>query len=239
MFYYAPWCSESQYARESYEHISRLYYKEVHFAAINCWQPGGECRLQYAKVRSWPVLMAYLPNGVATQYHGPWTKSALSRFVKSLLTPVKRFINPEDLLKATIGSDSVVVAFIDVKRNARSYRNYYTSSLLWLERDPFQEITFGVVTGDSARSFGVERIPTIRMYLWNETIEYNGNWSHSDINKWVVDHMQQVSLWLAPPGTKSTNLAPYLKQGPVLILFTPRNFYSGNIDAYDMVSIIR
>jgi len=46
---------------------------------------------------------------------------------------------------------------------------------------------------------------------------------------------QQVSLWLAPPGTKSNSLAPYLKSGPVLLLFTPRNLYLEHVDAYEMV----
>lgn len=52
VLFYAPWCAESQHARHSYEFVARLFYREVHFAAINCWHPGGECRHQYGKVRT-------------------------------------------------------------------------------------------------------------------------------------------------------------------------------------------
>lgn len=50
VLFYAPWCAESQHARVSYEHVARLFAKEAEFSAINCWQPGGECRGHYTKV---------------------------------------------------------------------------------------------------------------------------------------------------------------------------------------------
>lgn len=59
VFYYAPWSSESQHARSAYEHVSRLFFKEAYFSAINCWQPNSECRIQYSKITTWPILMAY------------------------------------------------------------------------------------------------------------------------------------------------------------------------------------
>jgi hypothetical protein len=67
--------------------------------------------------------------------------------------------------------------------------------------------------------------------------EYHGNstWRQDDLIKWVSENVHQVSLWLSPTGTKSTALAPYLKQGPVLLFFTPRNFYTDSSDAYEMV----
>lgn len=237
VFYYAPWCAQSQHARHVYENAAQYYYRDVHFGAINCWQPGGECRMQYAKVQSWPVLMAYFPNGLAVQYHGAWTNSGVIRFIRSLLSPVQRFTTPDNLLAATVGCDAVVVAYVNVDTHKSQYLNFFKTTVRWLERDPYQEISFGVVTGESAILFGVTELPTIRMYLWNETIEYTGNssWTQVAINSWIVEHIQQVSLWLAPPGTKSTSLAPYLKQGPVLLLFTHRNLYSDSIDAYNMI----
>jgi hypothetical protein len=41
------------------------------------------------------------------------------------------------------------------------------------------------VTGETSLAFGVDRVPAIRAYLWNETIEYFGNtsWSSREINK--------------------------------------------------------
>uniref|UniRef100_U5ESM9 Putative thioredoxin-like protein n=1 Tax=Corethrella appendiculata TaxID=1370023 RepID=U5ESM9_9DIPT len=238
VFYYAPWCAESQHARAAYEHVARLYYRDAHFAAINCWQPGGECRLQYSKVQSWPVLMAYQPNGLAVQYHGPWTNAALSKFVLSLVNPLQRLSDPEDLLQMMTGKDAIVTAFIDTNLNAKEYKIFYQTSLKWLEKDPFQEIGFSVVTGESVAKFGVEVTPTIRIYLWNETIEYNGNssWKSINLTKWIHNHVQCVSMWISPPGSvKSSSIAPYLKHGPILLFFTPRNLYSETSDAYSML----
>lgn len=179
--------------------------------------------------------MAYLPNGLAVQYHGTWTQSAIVRFVRALMSPLRRFTTPDQLLQVAVGSDAVVLAFVDLQTNRSQYQVFFQAAVKWLERDPYQEIVFGVVTGESARLFGVtDQLPAIRMYAWNETLEYNGNrsWTQPGVNKWVVEHIQQVSLWLSPPGTKSTSFAPYLKQGPVLVVFTPRNLYAAANDAY-------
>uniref|UniRef100_A0A182TWF4 Thioredoxin domain-containing protein n=1 Tax=Anopheles melas TaxID=34690 RepID=A0A182TWF4_9DIPT len=239
VLYYAPWCAESQYARHAYEQVAQLYYREAHFAAINCWQPGGECRQRYTKVQSWPVLMAYQPSGLAVQYHEAWTTAALSRFVQSLMLPLHRFASPGDLMDHMTGKDAVVVAFLDVGLDSKIYQRYYQASLKWLEKDPFQEVSFGVVTGESAQLFGVEMVPSIRLYLWNETIEYEGNsprWTPQDLNAWIQKQLHVVSLWVSPPGNiKSFTLDPYLRQGPALILFTPRPLYEDSSDAYMML----
>lgn len=238
VFYYAPWCAESQHARPVYEHVARLYFRDAHFAAINCWQPGGECRLQYSKVQSWPVLMAYQPNGMAVQFHQAWTNAALSRFVQSLINPIQRMVGPGDLMSFMTGKDAVVVAFLDMNVNQKQYNRFYQTSLKWLEKDPFQEVAFGVVTGESSRAFGVEDVPAIRLYLWNETIEFPGNdsWTMSELTTWMNKQIQVVSMWIAPPGaTKSSSLAPYFSQGPVLFFFTPRSLYGSSSDAYMML----
>lgn len=181
--------------------------------------------------------MAYFPNDLSVQYYGTWTYSSMIKFVNGLIKPFKRFHSPEDLLKATVGCDAVVVGFIDMKKNLNEYYTFYQTAIKWLERDPYQEITFGIVTGDSFKLFGVDYQPSMRMYLWNETIEFRSKdgWNRIDITKWILDHMQQVSLWLAPPGHKSSSLSPYLKQGPVLLLFTPRNLFANLIDGYGLL----
>ncbi|XP_049284689.1 thioredoxin domain-containing protein 11 [Anopheles funestus] len=238
VLYYAPWCAESQFARHAYERVAQLYYREAHFAAINCWQPGGECRARYTKVQSWPVLMAYQPSGLAVQYHQAWTTAALSRFMQSLMLPLHRFGSPGDLMDHMTGKDAVLVAFLDVAQDSKLYHRYYQASLKWLEKDPFQEVSFGVVTGQSSKLFGVEKVPSFRLYLWNETIEYEGNspWTPQDLIAWVHKHLHVVSMWIAPPGNvKSTTLAPYLRQGPVLMLLSPRPLYEDSSDAYMML----
>lgn len=238
VLYYAPWCSESQHSRAAFDHVARLFYREAYFSAINCWQPGSECRQQYTKIHSWPILMAYQRNGFGIQYQkNLWTEGALTKFISSLLHPIERLTTPDDLLEMMTSKDAMVVAFIDLESHPRHYRSYYHAALKFLEKDPFNEIGFGVVTGESALSFGVELVPSIRAYLWNETIEYVGNatWSSKEINQWVNDHLQQVSINLSPPGTKTSSLAPYMKHGPVMILFTPRNFYTELSDPYVML----
>lgn len=238
VLYYAPWCSESQHSRAAYEHVARLFYREAYFSAINCWQPGSECNKQYTKIHSWPILMAYQRNGFGIQYQkNLWTEGALTKFINSLLNPIQRLTTPDDLLEMMTSKDAIVVAFIDLESHPRHYRSFYQAALKFLEKDPFNEVGFAVVTGETALSFGVDLVPSIRAYMWNETLEYFGNatWSSKEINKWVNEHLQQVSINLSPPGTKTTSLAPYLKQGPVLILFTPRNFYTELSDAYVML----
>lgn len=238
VLYYAPWCAESQHARQAYEQVAQMYYREAHFAAINCWQPGGECRQRYSKVQSWPVLMAYQSNGLAVQYHQAWTTSALSRFMQSLMLPLHRFSNPSDLMDHMTGKDAVIVAFLEVSNESKLYQRYYQASLKWLEKDPFQELSFGVVTGQSSQMFGVETVPSIRLYLWNETIEFAGNnsWTPQDLISWINKHLHVVSMWLSPPGSsKSNTIAPYLQQGPVLMLFSPRPLYDDSSDAYMML----
>lgn len=241
VLYYAPWCSESQHSRAAYDHVARLFHREAYFSAINCWQPGSECRNQYTKIHSWPILMAYQRNGFGIQYQkNLWTEGALTKFITSLLKPITRLTTPDDLLEMMTSKDAMVVAFIDVKSHPRHYKSYYQAALKFLERDPFNEIGFAAVTGESSLVFGVDTVPSIRAYLWNETIEYFGNatWTSREINKWVNEHLQQVSLNLSPPGTKTSSIAPYLKQGPVLILFTPRNFYTELSDSYVMLQQI-
>lgn len=241
VLYYAPWCSESQHSRHSFEHVARLFYREAYFSAINCWQPGSECRNQYTKIHSWPILMAYQRNGFGIQYQkNLWTEGALTKFITSLLHPIQRLTTPDELLEMMTSKDAIVVAYVDVDKHPRQYKSFYHAALKFLEKDPFNEVGYAVVTGESALSFGIDSIPTIRAYLWNETLEYSGNttWTSREINKWVNEHLQQVSLQLSPPGTKSSSLAPYLKQGPVMILFTPRNFYSELSDSYMMMQQI-
>lgn len=182
--------------------------------------------------------MAYQRNGFGIQYQkNLWTKGALTKFINSLLNPLQRLTTPDDLLEMMTSKDALVVAFVDLEANPRHYKSFYHAALKFLEKDPFNEIGFAVVTGETSLAFGVETVPSIRAYLWNETLEYFGNasWSSKEINKWVNEHLQQVSLNLSPPGTKASSLAPYLKQGPVLILFTPRNFYTELSDPYVML----
>lgn len=188
---------------------------------------GSECRNQYMKISSWPILMAYQRNGFGVQYQKSiWTEEALTKFINSLLQGnVERLTTPSDLLAMMSKHEALVVGFVDMESDNRNYRSFHRAALKFLEKDNFKEVGFAVVTGETALAFGVDNTPVIRAYMWNETLQYYGNdsWTSRNIVKWITENLHQVSANLSPPGTKSFSLAPFLSQGPLLLLSTPRN----------------
>lgn len=233
--FYAPWSADSQHARSSIEAVSKKFYREANFMAINCWQPDGECRIQYKKVMSWPVLMAYSRN-IAVPYNGQWTESALARFVYLMLRPLHRITKPDELLEIIHNHDAVVTLFVDMDTGHTFYNIFYQAATKWLEKDPQGDVAFVVVTGETMNQFGIEREPSLRLYLWNRTVEYEDEvWKASLIHKWIIQNKQQVTQWLAPPGSRSKEFDAFVTKGPVLVLFTPRNLYDFPSDAYAMV----
>lgn len=236
VMFYAPWSAQSQHARAAFDFVAKLFYNEATFSAINCWQPGGECKQQYAKVMSWPVLMAYNQNNVAIPYNGRWTEAALTRFVKSLVNPLHRINSADDLLSLIYNHDAVVVAFVDMRKSSTFYNIFLQAAVKWLERDPYRDVAFAVSTGRTMEEIDVDREPSIRLFLWNDTIEYDNNvWKPSLLMKWIETNLRQVTQWLSPSGAKSAEFRPFLDRGPVLLLFTPRNLYEETNDAYAML----
>lgn len=125
---------------------------------------------------TWPVLMAYTQNGLAVPYNGRWNSRELTQFVRAVMRPMKRFTNPDELLTEMATHDAVVVAFVNLLVHRGYYSTFYKTAVKWVEKDPNQEVLFGVVTGDTMKQFGVESTPVVRMYLWNDTIvSVNGN----------------------------------------------------------------
>lgn len=236
VLFYAPWSADSQHARPALEAISQQFYREANFMAINCWQPNGECRQQYKKVMSWPVLMAYSKGSIAVPYNGQWTETALTRFMYLMLRPMHRIHKPDDLLAIIHNHDAVVTLFVNIHNSYTFYNIFYQTATKWLEKDPQGDIAFAVVTGEDMNLFGIENEPTLRLYLWNRTIEYDDEvWKVSLIHKWLIENRQQVTHWLAPPGSRSKEFDTFVQKGPVLVLFTPRNLFDFSSDAYAMV----
>lgn len=237
VMFYAPWSADSQHARPVLQTISRTFYREADFMAINCWQPDGECRQQYKKVMSWPVLMAYSKNNIAVPYNGQWIETALARFIYLMLKPLHRINRPEDLLTLIHNHDAVITLFVNLKSSKTFYSIFYQAAVKWLEKDPQGDVAFAVVTGEAISNFGVEREPSLRLYLWNRTIEYEDEvWKASLIHTWITQSKQQVTHWLSPPGSRSKEFDTFIQKGPVLVLFTPRNLYEFPSDAYAMVN---
>lgn len=186
--------------------------------------------------------MAYMKSGLAVPYTGRWSTASVTRFVQSLMLPVHRIVDNEDMLRLMMSHDAVVVAFVDVNQYAEDYAAYYSTAIKWLEQDPFQTVAFAIVTGASAVAFDVhQNAPLVRTYLWNGTMEYESTnvWTQPKLSAWIAKQLIRVSAWLNPPGTKANTLAPFLRSGPLLVLFTPRSMDVGeSIDAYDMVNLI-
>lgn len=65
-------------------------HKQVTFSAVNCWQPGSECKTQYSKVHKWPILIAYPTHGRGIQYNGPLVAVHMIAFLKKLISPFSK-----------------------------------------------------------------------------------------------------------------------------------------------------
>jgi hypothetical protein len=51
------------------------------------------------------------------------------------------------------------------------YYSFYTAALKFLENDPHREIGFAVVTDkETCAQMGIDFTPTLRIYMWNETL---------------------------------------------------------------------
>lgn len=153
------------------------------------------------------------------------------RFLDEFLKPIRRISNGFDLTKLLLESESVVVGFIDFQGLPMSpgYTEFYKSSVKYLEKDPNRDTIFAIVTNKETaiKEFNIEQFPTASLYMWNESLiyPYDKSWTTGNIVHWIDTSIHKVSTWLQPPGIKSLTLAPYLHNGPVLFLFTPRNPY--------------
>jgi hypothetical protein len=52
------------------------------------------------------------------------------------------------------------------------YYTFYSAALKFLERDPYREIGFAVVTdvGTAEKTMMVDQVPAILLCMWNETL---------------------------------------------------------------------
>lgn len=103
--FYAPWDAESQAVRKPFEEAAKILQNKVVFAAVNCWQPGGECRKQYNKVYKWPVLIAYAVHSRGVQYNGPYETHHFIKFLNAVAKPFVRVTNSEELDNHIINYD--------------------------------------------------------------------------------------------------------------------------------------
>lgn len=106
------------------------------------------------------------------------------------------------------------------------YYTFYSTAIKMLEKNPFHEIAFAITTDhETAAALDFELVPSIRLYLWNETYDYppDADYTDESLVKWISKTRKQVVQWIYPPKVKSLVLSPHITGGPTLILFTPRN----------------
>lgn len=118
VMFYAPWDAASQTIRGPFEEAARLMQNQVVFAAVNCWQPGGECRNQYSKVYKWPVLIAYAVHSRGVQYSGPYETHHFIKFLNAVAKPFVRVTYTDELDNFIANYDvSSTKRFLNVKYN--------------------------------------------------------------------------------------------------------------------------
>lgn len=229
IMYYAPWDAESQNLRAELEIVSKYYHSQIFFAAINCWHPGSECRAQVNKIQSYPILMLYPSRHSGIPYKGIQTAPYMIKFLDAVMKSIIRITDKTQLDSLLVEKDAVVLGFFNFTgvANSPGYKEFYLASLRSLERDPNQEIIYAAITDPKVAelNYSVVKFPHARLLMWNESISYpeTDKWTTDNLLIWTGKETHRVTLWLQPPGSKSSTFAPYLWDGPVLFLFTPRN----------------
>ncbi|CAK9802194.1 Thioredoxin domain-containing protein 11 [Anthophora plagiata] len=229
VMYYAPWDAESQAVRQEFEKVAQYYHSQIFFAAINCWHPSSECRIHYNKIQSYPVLMLYPSRDFGIEYRGIHTWPYMIRFLNTVMNPIIRITHKDQLTELLVNYDAVVIGYFNFTGLDKTpgYKEFYKASIRALEEDPNREVVFAIVTSalSSERDYNIYKFPSANLYMWSGSLRYpeDSEWTSENILNWVSSSIHQPVLWLQPPGIKALTLAPYLKEGPVLFLFTPRN----------------
>ncbi|KOC69381.1 Thioredoxin domain-containing protein 11 [Habropoda laboriosa] len=229
IMYYAPWDAESQAVRQEFEKVAQYYHSQVFFAAINCWHPSSECRIQFNKIQSYPILILYPSTDSGIEYRGIHTWPYMIRFLNAVMNPIIRITHKDQLTDLLVNYDAVVIGYFNFTRLDKTpgYKEFYKASIRALEEDPNREVVFAIVTSalSSETDYNIYKLPSANLHMWSESLRYpeDSEWTSENILNWVSSSIHQPVLWLQPPGVKALTLAPYLKEGPVLFLFTPRN----------------
>lgn len=76
---------------------------QIYFAAINCWQPGSECKSRY-KIRTYPAVVLHVrsSSGLETRalaYGGPLAAPHIIRFLARALHPLHHVASHADLAR--------------------------------------------------------------------------------------------------------------------------------------------
>ncbi|CAB3224200.1 unnamed protein product [Arctia plantaginis] len=242
VMYYAPWDAESQYVRGEFEKAALVLKDRVLFSAINCWNPGSECRLQNHKIPSWPILMAYTSLSRGVLYKGPKDALSIVNFLKLMMKPLTRVSSSEDLVNLLSYCDAVAVGYTPLTDTSKYYNVWYTVALKIREADTLGEICFAAVTSEElAVDLGAESVPNARLMLWNDTKEYisrDGDiqaWNESSLMNWLLENFSQPVQRIIPLWKKAFSFERYVDGNPILMLFTPMNPLYEQLPAYSLL----
>ncbi|XP_073945343.1 thioredoxin domain-containing protein 11 [Choristoneura fumiferana] len=242
VMYYAPWDAESQYVRGQFEEAAMILNDRVQFSAINCWNPGSECRLQHNKIPSWPILIAYTSTSRGVLYKGPRNSHNMVKFLELILKPLQRVSGTDDLVQLLSVCDAVAVGYTPLTDSSKHYNTWYHVALKIREFDFVGEVCFGVVTSeDLALDLGVNSVPSARLMLWNDTKEYVVSesemsiWNESSLMSWVLENFSQPVARIEPMWRKAFTFERYVDGNPLLILFTPLNPLYEQLPSYSLL----
>ncbi|XP_047516741.1 thioredoxin domain-containing protein 11 [Pieris napi] len=241
VMYYAPWDAESQYVRGEFEATASVLNDRVHFSAINCWNPGSECRLQHNKIPSWPILMVYTVTSRGILYKGPRNAESMVNFLELIMKPLQRVSSTEDLVNLLSMCDAVAVGYTPVSYTSKYYNIWYNTAIKTKEFDTIGEVCFAVVTStELAVDLGIDSVPNARFMLWNDTKDYtpdgeNQAWNESSLVPWILENFVQPVSRIIPMWRKGFNFERFADGSPMLILFTPMNPLYEQLPSYALM----
>lgn len=243
---YAPWDADSQFVRQEFDVTCRFYLKQVKFFAINCWQPGGQCRTHFSKLNRFPALLIYrrgssLAEVSNVQFKGHWYADHLISFVMNVLNPISKIDSTEHLSRFKSNNDGLVVLCADLQstRGARLYQIFHSVALKFLELDPYRDIKFAVVLNSRVSLYLTQVFPSLVLLNFNNSMNYKGNFTEGNIIEWILGSLGAKPVnWVNLSGTKSMTLNYYLKNETSLVLFTPRNLLRNMNLYYNLLKII-
>ncbi|XP_018323145.1 thioredoxin domain-containing protein 11 isoform X2 [Agrilus planipennis] len=237
VMFYAPWSAECRKTRDEFEIVAKHFHKHVEMSAVNCWQPGSECRRQYSKVYNWPVLIAYPTVGKGIQYKGPKAAPYMMRFLMQLMQPFVRVTTTEEIVQLMATHDALVLGSVNALPGSRDFAVLYSTILRYASQDVTQNMAFAVLTIPAKDQNGNPYKPSIFLYMWNETLKYpdESPWTPDSILNWITDTFQVNTMWLVPPKIKTNTLSFTLENSPSLFLFTPRNPMKQSNDFYNLL----
>lgn len=232
--YYAPWDRDSEELRWEIEKVAKYHHEQVFIAAINCWQPGSQCRQTY-KIRTYPAIVAHVraSSGLETKavaYEGPRKAAHIINFLNRALKPFSHVSSAADLAKLQTQYDTTVLGYYDFSSsiNPPGFGSFHLAALRTLGHTKGPSIGWGVVTNSkTAKSLSFNQSRSIHYVLWNTTLLYTAAATANSeaISNWILRRYDKTCKWLDFPIAKTLDLNNILNKGPILMLFTPDNPY--------------